>query len=209
MLLSSQGFDPGAFSEIRLPLATDASDPDTWFYTWMRLGIANALIQVQQDGKLSPDKELTRANAAELVYRLAMYKAGKRTQALLSEEESELVNILKMLEVKNVAQAEMASARALLAARGAHASKPSVPIVQSAVKISESFRALVRAYMAGSDGQFDDALSLAKEAWALAEKAKQISPELQDLATRVQTIAKNMADQAREMLKEGAQASPK
>ncbi|NOS66764.1 MAG: S-layer homology domain-containing protein [Candidatus Peribacteraceae bacterium] len=41
MLLSSQGADPNAFSEIRLPLATDVTDPDAWFYPWMRRGITD------------------------------------------------------------------------------------------------------------------------------------------------------------------------
>lgn len=207
MLLSSQGADPNAFSEIRLALSTDVTDPDAWYYPWMRRGITDSLIQIQQDGKLGPDRDLTRADAAQLLYRYAMYQAGKRTQALLSEEESELVNVLQALEAKEFAAADMASARALLAARGAHASKPSVAIVQAAVKIAESFRALVRGYKAGTEGRLDDALALAKEAWALAEKAKQLSPDLGELSGRVQTIAKAMADQAREMLKQGTASS--
>ncbi|NOS66763.1 MAG: hypothetical protein HOO67_00105 [Candidatus Peribacteraceae bacterium] len=137
-----------------------------------------------------------------------MYQAGKRTQALLSEEESELVNVLQALEAKEFPPANMASARALLAARGAHASKPSVAIVQAAVKIAESFRALVRGYQAGTEGRLEDALALAKESWALAEKAKAISPTLQELATRVQGIAESMAKQAREMMQGGAPAAP-
>lgn len=203
MLLSSQGADPNAFSEIRLPLASDVTDPDAWYYPWMRRGITDSLVQVQADGMLGPDRNLTRGDAAQLLYRFAMYQAGKRTQALLSEEESELVNILQALENKDLPQAEYASARALLAARGAHASKPTVPIVQSAVKIAEAFRSLIRGYRAGNEGNLDETIRLAKEAWGLAEKAKSISPDLGELALRVQDIAATMAKQARETKEQG------
>jgi hypothetical protein len=197
MLLSSQGADPNSYGEIRLPLSPDVTDPDAWYYPWMRLGITNSLIQVQSDGMLSPERKLSRANAAELLFRYAMYTAGKRTQALLSEEETELVNVLQMLENQNLQGAEFASARALLAGRGALTTKPSVPIVQAAVKTAEAFRAIVRAYRAGTEGRNDEAIKLAKDAWALAARANEISQSLGELAKSVQDIASKIATQAR------------
>ncbi len=208
LLFKSQGIDTNAYSEIKLPLGTDVTNPDEWFYPYMRYAVSTVIIHVEPDGRLRPDLELTRGELALEVYYLAMYQADKRTQAGLSTEESYLVHTLQSLEAKDFGQADMASARALLSARGALTSKPTTPIVQAAVKIAEAFRALVRAYKAGTEGKLQDVITLTKDAWGLAEKAKVLSPSLQDLSTQVQTIAKTMADQAREMLKGGA-AEPK
>ena len=110
--------------------------------------------------------------------------------------------LFRSLEKKDLAAAEMASARALIVSRGSLTAKPTIPIIQAAVKIAEAFRSLVKAYKAGTDGQLSDVLTLTKGAWGSAEKAKSLSPSLAELATRVQTIAKGMADQARELIKQ-------
>lgn len=207
LLFKSQDIDTNAYGEIKLPLAKDVSNPDEWYYPYMRYAVATMVIQVGTDGMLRPDLELTRGELALEVYYLAMYQAGKRTQAGLSTEESDLVNTLQLLEGKDIEGANMASARALLAARGALTSKPTTGIVQAAVKIAEAFRSLVRGYRAGTEGKLQDVIDRSKEAYTYAETAKQLSPSLNELAGSVQTIAKTMADQAREMLKGGAPAS--
>ncbi len=197
MLLTAQGIDSGAYGEIALPLGNDVTKADEWYYPYMRYALSASMVMVDAGGNLGPSQDLTRSDVANLLYRLAMYQAGRRTQALLSEEESELVNVLQMLEGQDITQAEYASARALLAARGANASKSDAAVVRGAVKIAESFRALVRGYRAGIEGRLDDSITLSKDSWTLAESAKQISPDLAELAGRVQAISKNMADQAR------------
>ncbi len=197
MLLLAYKADPASFGEIKLPLATDVTDTGAWFYPFIRYALSASVLTVQPDGMLSPGQELTRAQVAMYLHRFLTYKEGRRTQALLSAAESDLVNVLKMLEEKQPEQAEFASARALLAARGAHASKPDTPLVQGALKITQSFRALVRAYKAGSLGAPDEAITLAKEAWALAEESRKRSPELAGLAAQVQALAGKMAESAR------------
>lgn len=198
MLLKAQDIDAsGAFAEIRLPLSSDASDSGAWYYPYLRYALSASLEQVENNGTLRPDKDLTRADAATRIYRLAMYTEGRRTQALLSAEEDDLVNVLSLLEAGDVDQAEFASARALIAARGAHASTSDVAIVQAAVKIAEAFRSLVRAYRAGTNGDTQAVIALSKEAWASAERARALSPTLSDLAGSVQQIAGSMANEAR------------
>lgn len=200
MLLLANKIDPGAFSEIRLPLAADVTNPDDWYYPYMRYALTASLTMVSADGLLSPGRELTRADVALLLHRLLMYREGRRTQALLTESETEIANVLDFIGKNDLPNAELASARALLAARGAHASKPTVPLVQAALKITESFRTLVRAYRAGISRQFDDVIALAGEAWNLAAKGGALHKELTSIAEKVQQIAKTMADNAR-MLK--------
>ncbi len=197
MLFLAQSIDTGAYGEYKLALSTDVKNPDEWFYPSLRYAISASMVQVGEDGMLSPARTLTRGDVAILLHRFAMYQSGRRTQALLSEEESELVNILQFIEQNQIEQAEYASARALLAARGALTMKPSVAIVQGAVKTAEAFRAIVRGYRAGVEGRLDEVISLSKEAWALGQRATELSPNLSELTARVKVIAENMAKQAR------------
>ena len=127
-----------------------------------------------------------------------MFRAGRRTQALLSETETEIVLVLNLLNPESIDQAEFASARALLAARGANAAAPDESIVQGALKITEAFRAIVRAFRAGLNKQLDETIRLAGEAWTLAARGAELNPSLSNLSTQVQDIAKKLADGARQ-----------
>ncbi len=198
MLEIAQGMDPNAYSEIRMPLANDVTDPAIWFYPYVRAGLAASIIMVREDGVIRPDMTLTRGDVATLVYRALMYKQNRRTQALLTVAETELSgNVLQNLTPEGLSIAKMAYARALLAARGALTSRPDTAIVKGAVKITEGFGALVTAYDAGIAGQFDAVLIATGEAWSLANEAIAFSQELSDIATNMQRIAHNMAEDVR------------
>ncbi len=197
----ANGIDPqAAYSEITFPLSTDVVNSTDWFYGPLRYAITASMVIVNADGTLMPGKTLTRSDVANLLYRYMMYKQGRRTQALLSEAEGEIVNVLQLLDTKDIVQADLASTRALLAARGALASRPDEPIVKGAMKTAEGFRSLVSAFIAGSMNQYQQAVDLAGAAWQLANKAREFSPSLDSLATQMQTVAKTMADEARKNL---------
>lgn len=187
-----------AFGEINLPLSNDVQNPDEWYYPYLRYGITSSMIMASAEDQLQPGKELTRAETALLLYRYLKYTQGSRTQNLLSETENEILIVVNYLDESTIKKAEFASARALLAARGAHSSMPDSPIVQGAVKTAEAFRALVRGYRAGMNSNYDEAIRLAGEAWHLAERAIQLAPELSTVGSQVQSISKSMADSARE-----------
>ena len=198
MLLGSKKIDYKAlFSDLSMPLGTDVPNTTDWFYPVMRYGVASSMTAVGADGLLSPGRELTRGDMALLYYRLDMYLAGRRTQALLAQAETDIANVLQMLDQKQIDQAGFAAGRAVVASRGALAARPSEALVKAAVKVSEGFQALVKAFRSGSEGKYDEAIQYAKDAYALADKAKSFSPNLSDVANQMQTVAKNMADQAR------------
>jgi hypothetical protein len=197
----ANGVNPAsAYSEITSPIANDVVASTDWYYGPVRYALTASMVIVNTDGTILPAKTLTRSDVATLMYRYLMYKQGRRTQALLSETEGEIVNILQLLDKKDIVQADLASTRALLAARGALASKPTEPIVEGAMKTAEGFRSLVSAFIAGSTGQYQQAVTLAGNAWTLADKARIFSPSLDTLATQMQAVAKTMADEARKNL---------
>ena len=79
------------------------------------------------------------------------------------------------------------------------------PIVQGALKISEAFRALVRAYRSGIAQDYKQVAKLAGDAWNLAARARELAPNLAGIADQVQKIAKGMADSARQLMEQPAQ----
>ncbi len=196
----------GAFADITLPLATDVANANEWYYPFMRYALSSSMTTVSVEGLLNPSKEVNRAEMALLLYRLDMYRAGRRTQALLSQTESDIVNLLKMLDAKDLNQAKYASARAIVTSRGALAVKPNEAVVKGAVKTAEGFGMLVRAYEAGIAGKFDEVIALSKDAWGAADKARAFSPNLESITTQMQAIAKKMADDARTMKAGGTPA---
>lgn len=200
MLLIANGIDKNSYSEIKLPLADDVTNPDEWFYPYMRYAMTASMIMIGEDGRLHPGKELTRGDVALLMYRFLMYQDNRRTQALLSEAESEIIVLLNALDEDNLAQAEYASARALLASRGALASRPDAAIVKGALKVTEAFRSLVRAYHAGTEQDFEAVVQLAGEAYRLGDEAIALTPDLNSIAEQVKSSASQMADSARELL---------
>ncbi len=197
MQLANQ-IDPTVFlGELNIPLSTDVADVNAWFYPYIRYAFASSMIMINLDGLIHPEYQLTRGDTALLMYRYMMYQQERRTQALLSESEQEMIITLSMLDQGNISQAEFAANRSLVAARGAHAKRPDEPIVKGAVKITEAFVELTKGYRKGSEEKFDDVITHCGNAWNLATRAKELSPNLLTIADQVQNIAKNMADSSR------------
>lgn len=198
MVQIAHGADPAAaYSEIRLPIASDVSDTSAWFYPYMRYALSASMTQVSPQGELQPGKQLTRGETAILLHRLIMYNSGRRARALVSTVGDELNNVRRMLGENNLTQAQYASARALIAARGLHAKVPDDTEAQGAVKAAESFRAVVRAITAQKAGDHDETIRLAGEAWQLSTRAAELSENLLTFKEEIQAYAKAMADASR------------
>jgi hypothetical protein len=198
LLLLAQQMNPSSYSEIQSPLANDVNDPNAWFYPYFRLGLATSIVDIDPNGMLYPEKKMTRGDVAMSVYLLLMYKQNRRTQALLTNTETELAgNVMPNLNAQGLAAAKMAHARALVAVRGALTSRPDSAVVKGAVKVTEGLGALVEAYEAGVSGNPDQVITLAGKAYNLSVQAKEFSPSLDTIVTNIQTIAHNMAEEAR------------
>lgn len=210
MLLTSRKTDfKGILADLTAPIASDVRDPVDWAFPILRYAYAASMIEAKTDGTLQGGAELTRGEMALMYYRLDKYLAGQRTQALLSETETEISNTLQMLTDKNIDQAQWAVSRAVLSARGGLLARPNEAIVKAAVKVAEGFQALVNGYKAGIAGDLDGAITYAKSGYTLADKAKSFSPGLSSLTAQMQTIAKNMAEEARKAKNQPGAPVPK
>jgi hypothetical protein len=201
MLIVASGIDSKSYDDVKLPLSSDVKDPTAWDYPYLRLALATSMTSIGKDGLLHPERELTRADVALLMYRLQMYQQHKRTQDLLSTAENEIVTTMNDLDKEDLTHAEYASVRALLAARGAQTSSPTAGIVIAALKMTEAFRSLVRSYRALISNNAGNAITISKEAWTKAEEAKKLSPDLKALSTQVELSATSIAARARKLQK--------
>jgi hypothetical protein len=202
MLELANEVDPlTSYQEVNLPLANDVTDVEQWYYPYMRYAFTASLLSVDEEGKIKPGKQLTRADTALLLYNFLLNKQGDRTQSLLAQAEQNIQVTLQAWDQGFIDEAQYASARALLTARGAHASKPDEPVTQGAVKTAEAFRSLVRGYTAGANKDYKEAERLAGEAWNLADEAVKRSGNLSPLAEQIKTIAKSLAESARDLQK--------
>lgn len=197
MMFLAHGFDPGMYGEIKLPLSSDVTNTSVWYYPFIRLAFVTSATSVPKSGLIRPERDLTRGDTALLLDRFLLYKDGRRVQALLSLAEEDILRLTQALNAKQLKDAEFASARVLLAARGAHDAAPNEPLVSGVVKIAEAYRALVRAYRALLESRSSEAEKLCKDAWGIASTATGLSPSLQTLTQELQDSAQKLAAEAR------------
>lgn len=197
MLFGAYGIDPKAFNDIALPLASDVTDVQAWYFPSMRYAVATATTILPESGVLAPGRELTRADVALLLDRFQLYRDSQRTQELLSETRKDVERVITFLAKGDVRSAEYASARAILIARGALLTEPEQPVVKVAVKVAEGYRALTRAYRASLNGDLEAVRKLSADAVTLAGQARTISGEAKALADQLEKYARSFAEQAR------------
>lgn len=197
ILMGGSRGDPNSYSEIRLPVSADVSNVNEWYYPYIRYGIATSMLVPDTEGLFHPGKELTRGETAVLIHRYILYGERKQTETLVKTVDENILQVLGNLEQNDIETAEYASARALLAARGALTSEPKMSLLQGTVKIVEAFRALVRAYRAALEKDYESTIQLAGDAWNLAIRAKEFNSDLNKVSAQVQETATEMADTAR------------
>lgn len=192
------GIDPqSAFSDLRIPLAIDLQDPSLWHYPYLRYALASSMMSANDKGLLAADSQLSRGRVALLLYRLSMFREGRRTQALTAIVEQEIDAIEALLAADKTSDALFASARAVLASRGALSVALNDANIKSIVKITEGFRTAVQAEAALEKGEFDEAIRLAGDAWHLSGKALEFDSSKSPTSERLQALSTFIADAAR------------
>lgn len=197
MYLLASGADPlTSFGDITFPLSDDAASAEEWHYPYMRYALAASMIE-PSGGELNPGQELTRGDVADILYYALLYHDGKRTQALLSATETDVLNVFRLTEAGELSAARQAAGRAVVFSRGALAARPDDSTVKAAVKTAEGTVALVNAAMSLADRNAASTVDAASTAWHLGQKAQEFSSSLNALSQQLQNFATKMADAAR------------
>lgn len=198
MLFVGNAIDLKAFNDIELALASDVTDTEAWYYPVLRYAVATGTTVQSDSGMYGPARELTRGDVALLLYQFTLYKNNQHTQELLMLTKQNVEKVITALSAGDVRQAEYASARAILIARGALMNEPNEAIVKVAVKIAEGYRALTRAYRASLNNDTAGVLKHATDGSTLAAQAKKISITAKALAEQLDVYCKDFIQQVKE-----------
>jgi len=175
----------------------DVTDLSAWYIPYLYYSASTNLIHADNLNNIGVANDLTRAEVAEITYRLIVNVQGGETQLNLSMAEAEMIKILQYLDQNDIDSAEASAAKALQYTQKAYDLSPNESIVQAAKKIAEAFDSLVKGYRAGLNENYTEAEAKAGAAWQSADAAKGLNTSVTTLAENIKTIAHDMAEQAR------------
>lgn len=179
------------------PLYKDTPDSSQWFIPYLDFSKNVNIITPDSNNHIYPAKDLTRAEVAEIIYKLVIITKGGPTQLLLSRAEAALMQSIFDLQDNQLDSAAANVKKAGDLANQALQLAPEQPIVQAAVKVISAFDELVKAFKAASIKNFDQALQATGTAYNLAETAKNINISVENLSNQVKSISQSLAESIR------------
>lgn len=197
ILLLANKVDLSNFQNPNEVIFNDIQDLKQWFIPYLYYASSTNLIHSDEAKNIYPGEALTRAEVAEITFRLIINLEGGDTQLYLSMAEAEMIKILQFLDNNDISNAEISATKAVSYTTNAKNLSPETPIVLAAHKIAEAFDKLVKAYRAGLNLDFAAVESNAGSAWNLANEAIGIDGSVETLAETIKNIAHDMAEDAR------------
>ena len=166
---------------------------DAWFAPYLSYALKVGIISKDAKGNLEPNKPLTRAQVADMMYLLILIKESKDTQFLLHRAEAELAQIEVYIAANKVANAKHASELAVDLTQQAYKNMPENNVVVGAAKLAKAYDWLVDSFIYGIKKD-----NVAATEWA--NKAIDKATEAWEANNATQPIAKHIKDRAREIL---------
>lgn len=195
MLMKAFEVDPTAFT-------IEASAPDVeegaWFAPYINFAIQFGVITLDENGNANPGAELTRGDAADLIFNMMYAGKGLDPQILLNLSEAHLIKSVEYIEQDDIPVSVVLVSIAERYALFALEILPENTVVQSANRVVAALKNIVSAYLAGENGSTEDVLAETKKAWTMADESYQMNPGNEDLANKIKTIASEIANKARE-----------
>jgi len=184
MLLQSFKKDLSQHQNLSSGVSADSKAGD-WYLPYLSYAKLLGIIQPTLDNRLEPNKALTRAECAEIIYKLLIIERGGDTQKLLSISEALLVNVLVNLNGNNIAAALKDANDAVFYTEQALKKSPDEGIVKAANKIAMGFQKLCLGYQAGLSGDTELLKKYAQEAKDLAGAAYADSASTQEIGKKI------------------------
>lgn len=168
---------------------------DEWYAAYMNYAGKSGLIVPDAKNNLYPDRELSRAEVAEILYLMRIILRGKDIQFLLSQSEAQMGQIELYVGAKNVAAAKRAAELAVDMTQQALRLQPANNVVLGAAKLARAYQYLVDAFIAGILKKPEDAKSLANQAIAKADEAIAANKDITSIAEHIKERAKEILGQ--------------
>lgn len=199
--MSEESFqtDLTSYKTVQGTLAHDVTNVSDWFVPYLNYAKSMGIIYPTLDNNLEPGNFLTRAQCAEILYKMFIIKNGGSTQELLSIAEAKLVDAVVQINNNNLADALTRAQEAVFYTGKALQQEPNSSVTQGANLIAQGFQNLFEAYAAGATGTQNNPAqlkTLAEEAKSDADQAVAKDSSLQTIAQQLKTLADNLMQKA-------------
>lgn len=188
MMLLANKIDVSSYAAVSKDIAPDAPK-DAWYIPYLGFAKSVGIVYPDKSGLLEPNKALSRAESADIMYKLVILQAGGPTQFYLSRTEAELVALLNFLNIGDLGSAHVSAQNAVTFSKKALEKSPNETLVKAAAKIAEAFQALVKAYIAHVQNDKTQALTFANTAYSLALGAAKEDASVGNLSNQVKALA--------------------
>jgi hypothetical protein len=188
MSLVAFKIDLSRHQNLKAAISND-SQPSDWFTPYLSYARTVALIYPDNKNNLYPQKNISRGECADILYKMLVLHQGGEPQKLLNMTEAKLIEALVQIDNKNIAGAIASSNQAVAYSRQALQSNPSSTAIQAANTMAKAFQKLFLAYQAAAANKTEETKTLVLDAKNLAAQAVQINPGAQSMADRIQTLA--------------------
>lgn len=160
-----------------------------WYAAYMNYAGKAGLITPDSKNNLMPDKDITRAEVAEILYLMKIILNGKNTQFLITQAESQMAQIEIYIAEKKISNAKRSSELANDMSQQALKNRPDDKVVLGAAKIARAYELLVDAFIAGLQKENDKARELAELAKIKATEGWEANNDIQPIAKHLKTRA--------------------
>ena len=167
--------------------------PESWYAPYLNYAGKSGLLIPDAKGNLLPERAVTRAEMAEILYLTRIILRGRDSSFLVNQAEKQMAQIEAYIAAKEIGSAKRASELAFDFTQQALSLLPDNNIVLSAAKIAKAYDLLIDAYIAGLQQQKDKAREL-------AELAKVKATEGWEANNDIQPVAKHIKDRADEII---------
>jgi len=156
-----------------------------WFIPYLSYAKMVGLIYPDFKYNLLPSKEITRGNAAGMLYKMYLIKYGDESQKYLFITEAKIIDGLVRLNLGDVAGAVFVGKEAVYYSNRAREKSGNSDAAGAANHIANAFDKMFRAYEAAADGDKDEAKKLLGEAASLSQQAVNLNKSAAGLAEKV------------------------
>lgn len=195
MLLKTFKADLSQHQNLSQVLSADTTT-DAWYAPYFSYARTTGLIYPNLKNELEPEKFLTRAECAEIIYKMYTLYFGGETQKLLDIAEANIVDALVQIGADNLESALADANEAVFYSTEALNKDPDLNVTKAANKIALAFQKLFRAYSAGLLKDYGQMTTLVAEAKTLAGEAALSDISVQPLADKVMELGDTLLAQA-------------
>ncbi len=192
--MTEQAFnvDLSDYQTVQYALSRDIVNVSDWYVPYFNYAKNVGIVEPTIDNRLEPGKYLSRADCAEILYKMYIVKNGGTTQDLLSTAEAKLVDALIHVKEGDIEIALTRAQEAVFYTDNAVKEDPNSNVTQGASLMAQGFEKLFEAYGAAVQKDFTQLKNLADEAKNDSAQGVAKDTTLQNLGQQLNDLADSL-----------------